>query len=128
VLLAVAGCGGGGENERDTVPILPPALAAALAARSDAVVERLEADDPCGARTEAEALQADTIAAVNEGRVPARYQEELGSAVASLVASIECAPAPPPPPVADGDDGGDEADDGKKGNGKGRVKGEGKDD
>ena len=119
MLLAVAGCGGG-ETERDAAPTLPAALAAELAGRSDAVAERLEADDPCGALAEAEALQADTIAAVNEGRVPARFQEELGAAVASLVDSIECTPAPPP--VSD------EEEDDEQGKGKGRGKGKGKKD
>ena len=75
-------------------------MADALAARSDAVASRLESCDACGARAEAEALQADTIAAVNAGRIPARYQEELGSSVAVLVDSIECLPRP----VADEDD------------------------
>lgn len=85
------------------------------------MAERLEANDPCGARAEAEALQADMIAAVNEGRVPARYQEELGAAVASIVASIDCAPAPP---VADEED--EAADGDEKGSGKGNGKGNGK--
>ena len=125
MLLAVAGCGGG-ETERDAAPRLPAALAAELAGRSDAVAERLEADDPCGALAEAEALQADTIAAVNEGRVPAPFQEELGAAVASLIASIECTPAPPPPVSDEEDD--EEEDDGEQGKGKGRGKGKGKKD
>ena len=121
MLLAAAGCGGG-ETERDAAPTLPAALAAELAGRSDAVAARLEADDPCGALAEAEALQADTIAAVNEGRVPAPFQEELGAAVASLVASIECSPAAPPP-VFD-----EEEEDGEQGKGQGRGKGKGKKD
>jgi hypothetical protein len=46
-------------------------------------------------------LQEQTIAALNEGRVPARYQEELTSSVNALLASIECTPPlePPPPTV-----------------------------
>jgi hypothetical protein len=60
--------------------------------------------------------------------VPARYQEELGAAVASLVASIECTPAAPAPPVAEDEDVGDD-DDEKKGKGKGKGrKDRGKDD
>lgn len=124
LLAAAAGCGGG-EVERDAVPTLPAALAAELAGRSDAVAERLEADDPCGALAEAEALQADTIAAVNQGRVPAPFQEELGAAVASLVASIDCTPAPPPP-ASDEDD--EEEEDGENGKRKGGGKGKGKKD
>lgn len=98
-LLVVAGCGGGERqrdgNRPDATPRLPAPLAAELAARSDAVAASLDADDPCGARRQAEALQKDVIAAVNVDRVPPRYQEELGAAVFSLVASIECVQTPP---------------------------------
>lgn len=89
---AAAGCGGGGE--RSAPPRLPAQVASDLAARSDAVAQRLDSGDGCGARAEAEALQVDAIAAVNEGRIPARYQEELAASVATLVASVECVPAP----------------------------------
>lgn len=103
VLAAVAaGCGSG---EPPPAPLLPAQVADALAARSDAVAQRLEQGDGCGARGEAEALQADTIAAVNSGRVPARYQEELSSAAAALVASIECVPAPLADEEEDDDEG-----------------------
>ena len=78
---------------------------------------RLDARDACGARAEAERLQADTIAAINAGRVPTPYQEELGAAVSSLVASIACEPATTP---ATKDDAGPE------GKAKGRHKGKGK--
>jgi hypothetical protein len=100
--LVVAGCGGGNGGEREQVePRLPLQLAAELAEQSDVVAERLEANDPCGARAEAEALQQRTITAVNDGRVPPRYQEELTSTVGALLASIECAPAEPPPPTVE---------------------------
>ncbi len=98
--VAVAGCGSG---EPPAAARLPSQVAEALAARSDAVAQRLEQGDACGARAEAEALQFDTIAAVNAGRVPARYQEELGSSAATLVASIECVPAPVEDEDGDGD-------------------------
>ena len=78
---------------------------------------RLDARDACGARAEAEGLQADTIAAINAGRVPTPYQEELGAAVSSLVASIACEPATTP---ATRDDAGPE------GKAKGRQKRKGK--
>jgi len=129
LLLVVAGCGAQEQAEP-----LPRGLADELAERSDAVAERLEAGDPCGARAEAEALQQQTIAAVNAGRVPPRFQEELTSAVGGLVASIECVPADPEPATTaeddDDDDGGDDDDDdderGGKGKGNGPGKGKGK--
>jgi hypothetical protein len=96
LLLTASGCGG--DRGREQAPKLPRQLAADLARQSDAVAERLEANDPCAAQTEAESLQEQTIAAVNDGRVPARYQEELTSAVNSLLAAIECVPPPEPPP------------------------------
>lgn len=71
-------------------------MAEAFAARSDAVAQKLDRGDGCGARAEVEALHAEAIAAVNAGRIPRRYQEELVSSVAALVTSVECVP----PPVA----------------------------
>jgi hypothetical protein len=96
-------------------------VAESLAARSDAVAERLEAGDACAARAEAETLQGEAIAAVNDGRVPGRYQEELVGSVNALVESIEC--VPPADEEAENDD---EADGDDEGRGKGKEKGRGK--
>jgi hypothetical protein len=127
VCALVAGCGG---EERAAAPPLPAALAEGLAARSDSVAERLEAGDGCAARAEAEALQAETIAAVNDRRIPQRYQEELLGSVAALLESIECAPPPPPGDEADDDEDKDddkeEKEDEDDANGKGKDKGKGK--
>lgn len=139
-LLAVAGCGGEeGGRRAQAIAKLPQPVADDLARRSDVVAQRLEANDPCGALAEAESLQRQTIQVVNEGRVPPRYQEELTSAVNSLVASIDCLEVEPPPPTAvethDDDDADDdkekdeEKDDADKdGRGEGKGKGNGKDD
>ncbi|MHB1243499.1 MAG: hypothetical protein ACYC1P_08895 [Gaiellaceae bacterium] len=112
--LLAAGCG---SEERAAKPQLPGALAERLASRSDAVADRLDRGDACAARAEAEALQAETIAAVNERRVPQAFQEELLGSVTALVESIECVP---PAPAADEDDDEDR--------GKGKGKGKGKKD
>ena len=114
---------------------MPAGVAESLAARSETVAARLDAGDGCGARAEAEALQAETIAAVNDGRIPPRYHEDLVGTVNALVESIECAPPPPPPP-ADEDEETDEAEneqgdderevDEEKGDGKGRGNDKGK--
>jgi hypothetical protein len=85
LVLLAAGCGGG--------PSLPHDLAAQLASRSDAVAASLEQARFCAARTDALALQARTIAAVNAGRVPADLQEELLGSVNALVDGISCTPA-----------------------------------
>jgi len=91
------------------------------------VAARLEAGDACTARSEADALQSEAIAAVNERRIPRRFQEELLGSVAALAESIECVP----PPVAeedgqttDEDDGeAEDQDHGDDGGGKGKAKG-----
>lgn len=92
--LAIAGCGGG---ERDSAPPprLPPALAQDLAARSDHVAELLAAGDRCGARATANDLSATVVEAINAGRVPTPFQEELGGAASALAARIACVPATP---------------------------------
>ena len=118
--LVVAGCGGG--EERAEPPPLPAPLAQDLAARSDAVADRLDAGDACAARTEAEALQAETIDAVNDRRVPRRYQEQLLGSVTALVESIECVEQPAPQPTGDEDDEGDDEDDEDRGKGKAKGK------
>lgn len=121
VLLA-AGCGG---EEREPAPKLPSGLAESLADRSDTVASRLDAGDACAARTEADALQRDAIAAVNEQRVPAALQEELLGAATALAAAIRCEPAAAPAGEdAEEDDEGNGK--GKKGKGKGKKKGKGK--
>ena len=94
MLLAVAGCGGGGPEPR-----LPPELAASLAARADSVASLLAEGDACGARSEAQELRRETIEALNTGRIPAALQEETVGAGSELVESIGCgtdASAPPP--------------------------------
>jgi hypothetical protein len=124
----VAGCGGDGREQ--PTPTLPAAVASELAARSDAVAAKLEANDPCGALADAESLQQETIAAIDAGRVPQRYQEELTAAVGSLATSISCTIPPLPDAAAEDEDeheAEDEDDDdddgkGKKGKGKGKGK------
>jgi hypothetical protein len=127
----VAGCGGDGREQ--SVPTLPAAVASELATRSDAVAAKLEANDPCGALADAESLQQETIAAIDAGRVPQRYQEELTAAVGSLATSISCTIPPPPVPDAaaededeyeyEAEDEDDDDDDGKGKKGKGKGKG-----
>lgn len=83
LVLLASGCGG---EERG----LSSDLAERLAARSDAVAALLDRGDPCGARSEAQRLQTDAIAAANAGRIPPALQEELLAAATELVEAIEC--------------------------------------
>ena len=84
-MLLAASCGG---EERG-----PSETAERLAERSESVAAEVEAGDACAARVEAEALQTESIAAVNDGQVPQELQEELLGTANSLLAEIGCEPA-----------------------------------
>jgi hypothetical protein len=121
VVLALAGCGGGGgsgavDSSPPPRPTLAKATADRLVARSDTIALKLAAGDECGAAHEADALNADTIAAVNAGEIPGAYQEELVARTQELVNAVNC-----PPPVVEPQAGEDEDDD--DGPGRGRKKG-----
>jgi hypothetical protein len=127
--LLAGACGG---EERTQAPQLPGALAERLAARSDTVADRLDGGDSCAARAEAEALQAETIQAVNDRRVPPRFQEELLASVTALLDEIECVQAPAPDDAGESDAGGDDTveddtvEEEPNGNGKAKGKAGGK--
>ena len=94
--LCLAGCGGGSEPRAAPQPKLSPPVAAALASRSDEIAQTLAAGDSCRALSLAQQLQQETIAAINAGRVPTAFQEQLGSTVGDLVSRIHCVPAAKP--------------------------------
>ncbi len=108
--LCLAGCGAGDEPRTAPQPTLPRSLALSLAQSSDGVVAALEAGDPCRALTLARALQQQTIAAVNAGRVPAPFLEPLQSTANDLAGRIVCVTPP-------------EEDDEEQRRGKGKKKG-----
>ena len=91
-VLCLAGCGGGSERRAAPQPSLRQPVAAALASHSDEVARALTAGDPCLARSLAQQLQRETIAAINAGRIPGAFQEQLGSTVADMVSRIQCVP------------------------------------
>jgi hypothetical protein len=122
-VVVLAGCGESGKRSAPRPTGIPTQLASNLAARSDAVAERLAANDGCGALAAAKQLQQQTIAAVNARRIPARFQEPLLGAANDLVLRIHCAPPPTPAAGADDDEHGKEKG---KGHGKGHGKGKGK--
>jgi hypothetical protein len=109
--LCLAGCAGGSQQRAaPPAPRLPHTLAGALASHSDAIAQALDAGDACRAASLARVLQAQTIAAINNRRVPAAFQEPLASAVTDLTSRIRCVPPPVEQP-------------GQGQNGKGKAKG-----
>ena len=95
-------------------PRIERAIASELADLSDEVADRLESGDSCGAAESAALLRERLTAAINEGKVPEAYLEELSGAANELELGVpKCIDkTPPPPPDTDEDDEGD--DDGKK--------------
>jgi hypothetical protein len=127
--LALAGCGGQDEREPEVEgPRIERATANELADLSDDVADRLEGGDSCGAAESAAQLRARLTAAINEGKVPEAYLEELSGAANELELGVpNCIDkAPPPPPDTDEDDDDDGKGKGKKG--KKRKKGKDKKD
>jgi hypothetical protein len=119
--LCLAGCGGGGERHAAPQPKLPARVASELAQRSDAVAAALLAGDSCRALDEARALQQDTIAAVNDRRVPAPFQEPLLASVNDLLGRIVCVP-----PADEAEEGDEKEEKGEDDRGKGNDKNKGK--
>jgi hypothetical protein len=95
--LCLAGCGSGSEHRVAPQPKLPAPVASALASRSDEVAQALAGGDQCRALSLAQQLQQETISAINAGRVPGAFQEQLGSTVGDLLSRIQCVPAVKPP-------------------------------
>ena len=112
LLVLLAGCGGGGTDEATPPPrpTLAKATADRLVARSDTIALKLAAGDTCGAAQEADALNGDAIAAVNDGKIPGAFQEELLARTQELVNAVNC-----PPPVVQPEP---QADEHKSGRGK----------
>jgi hypothetical protein len=73
-----------------SLPKLPRSLADALASQSEQIAQALDAQDSCRASGLARALQANTIAAINAGRVAGPLQEPLAGAVTDLATRIRC--------------------------------------
>ena len=94
--LLLAGCGGTQPQPHVQQPHLSRTLAQALRAQTDAVAAALAAGDGCLARERASSLQRSVITAVNERRLPPRFQEPLLSAVNDLAGRIRCVPPPAP--------------------------------
>ncbi|HEV2902458.1 MAG TPA: hypothetical protein VGW30_04270 [Gaiellaceae bacterium] len=97
--VALAGCGdqeGQTEPEASGPPIERP-IATELADLSDEVARQLESGDPCGAAAAAARLREGVTAAINEGKVPEPYLEDLSGLANEIEVQIpECVESPPP--------------------------------
>ena len=89
--LCLSGCGGA-KHTAPPPPTLPHSLATTLAAQSDAVASALAAGNSCRALALARRLQGQTVAAINNGQVSGRLQEQLSGTVNELVARMSCVP------------------------------------
>jgi hypothetical protein len=98
-LLALSGCGGGGDA-RPEEPGLPRAVAERLAQESEAIADKLDAGDTCGAAQQADVLEQAVEEAIGNGDVPEAFQAELLETARQLQNDVNC-PQPPPPPEQD---------------------------
>jgi len=97
-LIALAGCGGG--DARPEEPGLARGVAERLAEESEAIADKLDAGDTCGAAQQADVLEDAVQQAIGEGDVPAAFQDELLRTARQLQNDVNC-PQPPPPPALD---------------------------
>ena len=99
-VLALAACGGGGDATPEE-PGLSRALAERLASESEAIADKLDAGDQCGAAQQADVLEDDVQQAIAAGDVPEAFQAELTATAQKLQNKVNCPqPEPPPPPPA----------------------------
>jgi outer membrane biosynthesis protein TonB len=111
LVAAATGCGGGGEESSPPRPTIAAEVADDLAARSEAVADAIDAADICLAAVRADELQQATIEAIQSGRIPRAFQEDLEATANSLVNEVNCPPPPPAPPPQTTTDEDDSDDD-----------------
>lgn len=96
-VLALAACGGDAGPEEAG---LSPAVAERLAEESEAIADKLDAGDTCGAAQQADVLEDSVERAISAGDIPAEFQSELLETARQLQNDVNC-PQPPPPPEED---------------------------
>ena len=104
-VLALAACGGNGDVTETVEPGLPPGLAERLAKESEAIADKLDAGDQCGAAQQADVLEDAVEQAIADGNVPEPFQAELTAAAKKLQNDVNC-PQPEPQPQPEPDCGG----------------------
>lgn len=100
-VLALAACGGG-DDARPEEPGISPGVAERLAQESEAIADKLDAGDVCGAAQQADVLVSSVEQAIAGGDIPEAFQAELTTAATNLQNDVNC-PAEPPPPEPDCD-------------------------
>jgi hypothetical protein len=121
--VALAGCGGSTTetNVEAPGPKIEGALAAELADLSDELAGSLESGDSCAAAQTAARLRESVTQAINDGKVPEVYLEDLSGLSNELQEQVPDCVEPPPAP-SDEDDDGDEGEKKKKDKGKDKDK------
>ena len=119
--VALAGCGGDdGQTETEVAgPRIERAVANELADLSDEVARQLDGGDDCAAAEAAGRLRAAVTEAINAGKVPEPYLEDLSGVANEIELEVPECIEPAPAPV-EGDD------DEEEGRGKGKAKGKDK--
>jgi hypothetical protein len=100
-VLALAACGGGGDARPEEAS-LPRSVAERLAQESEAIADKLDAGDVCGAAQQADTLVDSVEQAIAAGEVPEAFQAELTANAQQLQNDVNC-PQPEPPPAPDCD-------------------------
>jgi hypothetical protein len=100
--VALVGCGGNGDGTETVAAAGPPierAVAEELAGLSDEVARHMESGDSCAASEAAAKLREEVTAAINDGKIPAVYLEDLSGLANEIeLQTPDCAEPPPPPP------------------------------
>jgi hypothetical protein len=84
------------------------------------VADRLDSGDSCGAAEAAALLRERLTAAINEGKVPEAYLEELSGAANELELGVPPCKAPAPPPITGEEDEEEDGHDDDHGKHKGK--------
>jgi hypothetical protein len=110
IAVALAGCGGNRTetNVEAPGPKIERAVAEQLAGLSDELAGSLESGDSCAASQTAAQLRASVTQAINDGKVPEVYLEDLSGLTNELEAQVPECVEPPPPPSDEDDDGEDQ--------------------
>jgi hypothetical protein len=88
--IVLAACGGGSSTPAGQTAALPRAVADDLAAKSDEIAAALASGDQCGAAHHADELKDEVEAAIDDGRVPGAYRDELERTATELQNDVNC--------------------------------------